>query len=228
MRMATRRLLVLVWYAACAACAVPANDPGLLERSAPSVGTIYLVSHGWHAGLVIRRADIPDDVWPEHRDFPGAEYLEVGWGDSDFYQTPDPRLGTALKASLTPTESVLHVVGFNGPVAAYFPSSEIIEIAVDGPGLVRLFGYIRASYFEDPAGHTISLGRGLYGDSRFYKSHETYHLFNNCNAWTARALQAGGCPIESASILRVETLLARARSCGTVIRSRPKESAGHP
>ncbi|MEN8131530.1 MAG: DUF2459 domain-containing protein, partial [Pseudomonadota bacterium] len=66
-------------------------------------------------------------------------------------------------------------------------------------------------------------GPGLYGDSRFYQSHETYHLFNNCNAWTDRALQIAGCPPKTAPVFTVDDLMARARTCGKVIQSQSSD-----
>lgn len=138
--------------------------------------TIYLVSHGWHAGIVLQRTDIPDGVWPAPGDFTDAQYLEVGWGDRDFYQTPDPPIGLILKAALLPTASVLHVVGFSGSVPAYFRFSEIIRIELSSAGFDHLSRTIAASFARDEAGNATSLGPGLYGDSRFYLSRERYHL----------------------------------------------------
>ena len=49
----------------CCACAAPVKDlfpPGDNASTKP----IYLVSHGWHAGIVLRRADIPANLWPEN------------------------------------------------------------------------------------------------------------------------------------------------------------------
>ena len=59
------------------ACASPPNNlfpPGPNEPSR----TIYLVSHGWHAGIVVKSTDIPAGIWPQHNEFPEAEYLELG------------------------------------------------------------------------------------------------------------------------------------------------------
>ena len=202
------------------ACASPPNNlfpPGPNEPSR----TIYLVSHGWHAGLVVKRADIPAGIWPQHNDFPGAEYLEVGWGDKDYYMTPKPNLGIMLKAGLLPTASVLHVVGFNTPVTRYFPRSEVIRIDLSEAGLQRMCRYIQNSYPRDENALSQPLGPSLYGDGQFYLSRETYHAFNTCNAWTARALREGGCPIRPAGNLKVETLMTNVAKFGTVIQSRP-------
>jgi uncharacterized protein (TIGR02117 family) len=179
--------------------------------------SIYLASHGWHAGIVIKRTDIPEGIWPEHYDFPDAEYLEVGWGDKDYYMTPDPGMGITLKAGLLPTDSVLHVVSFRGSVERYFSRSEITRIDLSYEGFARLCRYISNSYARDEAGKVQALGPGLYGKSRFYLSRETYHAFNTCNVWTARGLRNAGCPLVPASTLTVEELMTEVASFGAVI-----------
>ena len=199
--------------------------PGDLFPPAPgeSPKSIYLVSHGWHAGIVVRRADIPPGVWPQSRDFPGAEYLEVGWGDRDYYMTPRPHVGLVLKAGLLPTQSVLQVVGFNGPVTRYFPRSEIIRIDLSEAGFERLCRYFENSHAVDAAGRGPPLGRSLYGRGQFYLSRETYHLFNTCNAWTARALREAGYPITPGANLLVDTLMSNLARSGAVIQARPND-----
>jgi len=183
--------------------------------------TIYLVSHGWHAGIVVKRGDIPPGTWPQHNDFPEAEYLEVGWGDKDYYMTPEPHLGITLKAGLLPSASVLHIVGFSGSVTRYFPRSEVIRIDLSEAGFERLCSYLENSYAQDEAGLSQSLGPALYGDGRFYLSRESYHAFNTCNVWTARGLRNAGCPITPAANLMVETLMANVAKFGTVIQAAP-------
>jgi len=200
------------------ACASPPNNlfpPGPNEPSR----TIYLVSHGWHAGIVVKRTDIPAGIWPQHHEFPEAEYLELGWGDKDYYMTPKPGLGITLKAGLLPTASVLHVVGFRGPVTRYFPRSEVIRIDLTEAGFQRLCRYLENSYARDETGLSQPLGPSLYGAGQFYLSRETYHAFNTCNAWTARALREAGCPITPAANLRVKTLMTNMTKFGTVIQT---------
>jgi uncharacterized protein (TIGR02117 family) len=204
------------------ACASPPRD---LFPPAPNkpFKSIYLVSHGWHAGIVVKRADIPPGVWSQHNDFPEAEYLEVGWGDKDYYMTPTPHLGITLKAGLLPTASVLHIVGFRGSVTRYFPHSEVIRIDLSEAGFKRLCTYLENSYAGDDTGLSQPLGPSLYGDGRFYLSKESYHAFNTCNVWTARALRNAGCPITPAATLTVDTLMTRAATFGTVIQSAPSK-----
>jgi len=206
--------LFMVAVVAFVACSAPVKGLFPPAEGEPT-RVIYLVSHGWHAGIVVERADIPQDVWPEQGDFPESDYLEVGWGDRDFYQTSQPHWGLVLKAALWPTSSVLHVTGFSALVSAYFPDSEIVRIELSSPGFERLCRYIANSYSRDASGHAVVLGSGLYGKSHFYLSREFYHGFKTCNVWTARALRAAGCPLTPAFTIRVESLMSQARGFGT-------------
>jgi len=215
------KLAFVVWLPVLLfACVSPPVGLYPPERDEP-FKTIYLVSHGWHAGIVVRRMDIPAGIWPQQNEFPQAEYLEVGWGDKDYYMTPQPHLGITLKAGLLPTASVLHIVGFNGPVTHYFPHSEVIRIDLSVAGFERLCSYIESSYAGDAAGESQPLGPALYGNGRFYLSRETYHAFNTCNVWTARALRAAGCPLTPATTLTVDTLMARAAALGNIVQVAP-------
>jgi len=142
----------------------------------------------------------------------------------DYYQIPDPHLGFILKAALLPTASVLHIVGFNGHVPAYFRYSGIIRIELSSAGFERLSHTIASSFALDKAGNTTSLSPGRYGNSRFYLSRETYHLFNTCNVWTARALRTAGLPITPATATSVENLMSQARKFGVVMQLEPEPS----
>jgi hypothetical protein len=79
--------------------------------------------------------------------------------------------------------------------------------------------YFNDSHQADKTGNRIFLGPGLYGKSRFYRSGEKYHLFNNSNHWTARALQTAGCRTGTEPLLTVDQLMKRGLECGTRIQS---------
>ena len=107
--MALLRLALLVsTVLAVSACAEPQNTS---SPSCNSTVAIYVVAHDMHTGLVLPRADVPVALWPESQDFPQADYLEIGWGERDYYQGHDQGLRGTLKAALWPTPSVLHIVG---------------------------------------------------------------------------------------------------------------------
>ncbi len=212
------RLFILLLSITSAACATPVKDT-LVDTVAQK--TIYLVNHGWHAGIVLQRVDIASSIWPDVATFPNTRYLEIGWGDLDFYQTVDPHFGIYLKAALLPSASVLHVVGFNNAVAVNFPNSEMIRVELSSIGFEHLTRMLAASFVRDTAGNISSLGPGLYGNSRFYLSNESYHIFNTCNVWTARALRVAGIPVSPARSISVESLMSQARKYGMLVQSAP-------
>lgn len=195
-----------------AACAQP-NERG---EATPPHGiadhTLYVVSHGWHAGLVVRAAEVARDAWPMLDDFPTAEYFEVGWGDREFYPTPEPGPWLAIKAALWPTPGVLHILGFRGKVRDNFPASNIMAVDVTADQLARLIRHIRASFELDSQGGPIAMGPGLYGDSRFYASRESFYLLRTCNVWVADALAAAGLPIRPETAITAGSLFRQLRS----------------
>src|SRR5215510_5603864 len=157
--------LVLVRCAGCATSGTLLYP--LQDQEEPQL--IYVVSHGWHTGIVVKRDDIDAHLWPEKDAFPEALYLEVGWGDRDFYRTPEAGLGILLQAALGSPASVLFVIGIPTTVTEYFPRGDIIEIPLSRRGLEALATFVHATYKRDATGQIIPLGPGnWHKDSMFY------------------------------------------------------------
>jgi uncharacterized protein (TIGR02117 family) len=183
---------------------------------------IYAVRHAWHTGLVVKYDDIEPHLWPEKDDFPEALYLEVGWGDRDFYQTPRPGLGILLQAALKSPASVLFVIGLPTAVTRYFPYADILEIPLSRRGLEELVRFIHATYKRDASGQTIPFGPGHnHRHSMFYLAEGDYNLFNTCNSWISKALQAAGLPIKTA--LFAGGVMRQAKRYGRMIQMRAEE-----
>jgi uncharacterized protein (TIGR02117 family) len=192
------------------ACSAPLQEPYPPARGEP-VATVSVVSHGWHTGIAVRPADIPEGVWPEHRQLGAAEQLEVAWGDRDFYMAPRGTLRLALRAAFWSSASVLHISSFDRPVDQVFPGQEIIQMRVSHQGLRRLADFFQDAYARDTAGEIIVLGRGQYASSRFYAAREKYSLLRTCNTWTARALREAGLPIEPLQVVTATGLMDELR-----------------
>src|SRR5689334_3263202 len=90
--------------------------------------TIYVTSNGWHSGIVIARADLPPGLIPEAADFPGAAYLEFGWGNRDYYTTPRKTIGLTLGAAL-PGDAAVHLAAYAAPPQSY-PKHEVVTLTV--------------------------------------------------------------------------------------------------
>ncbi len=175
---------------------------------------IHVVGHGWHTGILIRRDTIPAQAWPEHQRFPAARFLEVGWGDRAFYESPDAGVKRALKAAFDSEGSVLHVAGFDRTPAEEFSRAEIITVELSSRGAQALARFVSRAYARDAAAQLIELGPGLYPLSRFYAATGRYSLLYTCNNWVAEALRAAGCPITPAWAVTAGNLLSQAERCG--------------
>ena len=141
---------------------------------------------------------IPPGAWPPgivERDFSGCTYLELGWGDRKFYPARHPTALMALGAALDPGPSVLHIAGFNPPLADAHPWSALVAVPCTREELARLCRDLGRSFETAAGGKVVHLGPGLYGRrSGFYPARGRYWVGNNCNTWTARELRAGGLP----------------------------------
>lgn len=157
--------------------------------------TIYVLHGGLHTGVIIRASDIPAGLWPEHREFPDAEFLESGWGDSQGYRFPWT-CGVVLRAMFDSKASVLLIHPFSGSITNEYAgiASEIIAVQLSGRGFARLCAYIQNTYALNSAGRPILMPT-IYSQEFYFLARGHYSAINNCNNWTARALRAAGCPI---------------------------------
>lgn len=215
-------LLLIAVLTASAACLGPVAGlypPGVNEKST----SIYVVTQGWHTGIAIRAADVPSGLWPERADFPRAQFLEVGWGERDYWQSPRATSGLALNAGLRPNPSALRVIALAGPIEDTFVDSDIVAIDLSRPGFERLITFIHESYAPGDSGRAVQLGPGPVPNSRYYLARGNYHAFNTSNKWTARALRTAGLPITPAYALTASNVLWQASPFSRIVRSRPPQ-----
>ena len=206
-------ILAALVLALAVACQAPRQvaTPRPAAEAGPGAITIQVVSNGWHTGIVIARRALPAGAIPEAQDFPDAPYLEFGWGDADYYPTPEAGIGVALRAALMPTPAVVHLVGLPGPPRQVFPKAETLDLVLAPDGFRRLIDYLESSFDRRGAIRADASAPGLYDFSRFYPATGEFHLFNTCNTWTAAALKAAGWPVTVDGTIRAEDLMAQLR-----------------
>lgn len=194
----------------CSACTGPAKAPPFSSGDEP-FASIYVINHGKHTGLTVRRADIPPGLWPESGDFHNADYLELGWGDWDYYQADDPGIWLTLKAAFGSTASVLHVVGVKGSVVERFAGYEIIRLELTPRGFARLLDYIHQSFARNGEAKATPVRPGFGRDSLFYPARGKFRIYNTCNGWVASALETAGYPMGMFRPVTADQLMAKAR-----------------
>jgi uncharacterized protein (TIGR02117 family) len=152
---------------------------------------IFIVNHGWHSGIIVPAVQAQASMPFLEQRFIHPAYYEFGWGDKGFYQADEITLGLALRALFLITDSVMHVVAIGQQPDIYFSSSELIRLPVTARQLDAILTFIATGFHIEQG--TVSVAeQGIYGDSQFYTGEGSYHLFNTCNSWTAKALAQAG------------------------------------
>lgn len=201
---------IVVFVASTIASCADLNNASSPPAAWTNRHTIHVVGHGWHTGIVVSYSDLPEDLWPEKEHFSGSTYLEVGWGEEAFYRAQEITVPMVSGAALFPTRSVLHGVGFSDPVGVYFPNSRIVQLAVTESGFFDLVQYIHDEFVREEGRAAAPIGRGLYGNSYFFRARGMYSLFHNCNYWVAYGLSVAGVPMSPYFALTASAVLAQA------------------
>jgi uncharacterized protein (TIGR02117 family) len=191
-----------------AGCAGRVADPSPPAGAAISV---WVVDHGWHTAIVLRRDQVARALWPEVDEFPSAVLIEVAWGDREFYMATPATAWMAVKAALASRGSVLHVAGLDVPPAVAFPGTENVERRVPPEGFEALVRFIAAEHERDLGGRALRLGPGLDARSVFYAARSRYSLANTCNTWVARALQEAGLPVSPSGVITPSAVMRQLR-----------------
>ncbi len=156
--------------------------------------TIYFVQHDWHSGLAWAQQD-KENFGAE--DWQDAPYVEVGWGDRQFYFAGDKSIPSMLRAVFIPSDSVMHVASFAEPPAQFF-KFPVLPIKLSEAGFQNLFAYVKKTFAVDKQGDRLAaISKGQYGVSNFYRAVPRYFSAFNCNTWAAEALRNAGisvCP----------------------------------
>jgi uncharacterized protein (TIGR02117 family) len=187
-----KALLLILFVSACS------TRPNVVEHtenfSELGNNPIYIVSHGWHTGIVVPSKNVFVGIPSLLNRFQNTSYIEFGWGDKGFYQAKEITTGLTLQAIFFPTESVVHAVGINNNVFTYFSNSDVQMLFLTDEEIKSLIEFISGSLARDND-DLVATKKGIYGDSQFYKGVGDYYLMNTCNKWTAKGLKSFGMDI---------------------------------
>lgn len=185
---------------------------------------IYLADHGYHAGLIIRRADLDrfslllDDkvLSALFVRYQAYDWVEIGWGDEQFYRfAPTISHVTVSMAfsALTGMNSstVLHVVGLKQEPTDVFKHSDLQRIELSAGGIRNLLKDVSKTFSADALGAPIELGKGIYGPSLFYRANGHYSIANTCNMWLGDLIDHAGLKLSPVAAVTSTGLLAELR-----------------
>jgi uncharacterized protein (TIGR02117 family) len=200
-------LLVLVLFVVAAVATRRPGDPTLFPPPAGEPDLTVVVTAGtYHAGIVMPVAELAaaasrsghGEVIGIATRFSAYRYVEIGWGDEGFYRLVPTitalTVKEAVRALFHPgNPSVLDVVGLDRSPATSLPGLRVVAIHLSRRGFERLVSRLSESLAVD-GGQPIELGPGIYGPSLFYRARGEFSIFNVCNHFAARLLDAAGVP----------------------------------
>lgn len=155
-------------------------------------------TNGFHTDLEFA-ADLLPPSHPLRRLHPGAQRLQLGWGDKAFYQSEGTNMLLGARSLLPGGAVTIHLLDSPGPPieTLYYPSA-VSRVAISREGAQRLAAWIDAALVLDANGLPVIERPGhLPGHSLFLAARGDFHAFRVCNHWTADALREAGVPVQS-------------------------------
>lgn len=186
-------------------------------QEAANSHAIYVSSISWHTGVLLPANSLPDSLWPQGHGYADASYLEIGWGEADYYPSPGFNLWYGVKAVLWPTSSVLHVNPIYRQPEEYYSDTEVVRIEVNEEQLRRLTRFLLKEFELNENGKVIPAAEGLYADSYFYEGSSNYFFPKTSNVWAAKALKKAGFSISPIWYQNTGWLLNKAENFGELV-----------
>jgi len=167
----------------------------------------FVLQAGWHTGIVLRTKDISPEDWPEVENYLRYTFVDIGWGDEQFYQAEGDSPALALRAALIPTSSVIHIVPFNvHPLKLYGGETFLKRIEATSTEFSALCRIISISFERDENGKLIESHINKTS-SGFFKAKGKYHIFNTCNTWVVRCLKEAGYNVNPNGVITQHQLI---------------------
>ena len=180
--------------------------------SGPKTYTANVVADGWHAAIVVPRAQLVETgLIPEVGDFPDARFIEIGWGDRAYYPAAEKTLDMTLNAALRTTPAIIHVTGFFRSPEVIYGESNVISIAMTRQNFRQMISVLDSYFDREDGVRSHPVAPGLRPNGNFYLARGKFHLFNNCNTWTVRILRAGGVNLSQAGVVTAGQLMSQLR-----------------
>lgn len=152
--------------------------------------TIYVSSLSWHTGIVVPAESFPDSLWRKGHNYADAHYLEIGWGDADFFTDEGFNLWYALKAAFWPTPTAIQIRPIYRNVENFYSNTDVAKIEISDEQMQRLTSYLVEELELDENGKIIPAKEN--SGKNFYKGSSSYYFPKNSNVWAARALKEAG------------------------------------
>lgn len=181
--------------------------------------SVYLVKENWHTGLMIPVNDFTKKILPVFSYFEGFEYVDIGWGDADFYQSEGFNICLAANAILFPTPSVLRIDGYRFSIERVIAWREFaIQFILTEEMFLRMADFINQSFKYNDYKEVVISSRVKEKPIIFFKSVHYYFFTRTCNTWAAEAIQSAGFEIDTFGLVTAGQLYSKLKRFGKILK----------
>lgn len=185
---------------------------------------VVVFKNKWHTGIIFANSESAKNSLPALKDFAQSKFIDIGWGDEDFYQRENFNPYYATKAIVTPTSSVLRLRAVESIEQIITESDFGIRIVLTELQFKKFLQFLDDSFlYENERDVVRTSARNSYS-MVFYKSVLRYHLFYTCNTWVIDALKNAGLPVSTFMIMTAEDTYDELSEVGDVVKSGKKKS----
>lgn len=177
------------------------------EAAAEEDFTVYISRNNWHTGIIIKTELIKNELRELFPNIIEYEWIDIGWGDEEFYQHDGFNTDLAVQALFVNTPSVLRIEGIMMNVNNYLSYSDsFIKMKFNEHNFNNLLNFIFSSLKIENEKPILKSSRA--GKIFFYSSTLNYNAFYTCNTWIAEGLAESGFPINPFLILTSQKLFS--------------------
>jgi hypothetical protein len=176
------------------------RDPALLEHaSARDTRIVYVVRRSWHIDIGFAAADLQPPLAAVRSQFPGATYVEFGFGDRRYLMNRQRGPGTLLSA-LWPGPGLVLMTALSASPQDAFGTKNVYRLHLSSlqTGDIQQFIWHTLVHDQDAV---AALEAGPYEGSVFYAALPRYSAVHTCNTWAAESLRAAQLPIRSTGVV---------------------------
>jgi hypothetical protein len=166
---------------------------------------VLVFQRALHTGFVVRTEDLAEHRPDVARRF-DRPFIEVSWGDFEFFRRRDPGLFVTTSATLWPTRSTALLSGAHK--LSVEPVRAKARLTLSAEGYERLLKHVARTLAVDERGRLIPAPPSDM-PGRFFLAEGSYHLLDNCNQWTAQGLRKAGLPISPCWSVTAASVMSR-------------------
>jgi hypothetical protein len=96
-----------------------------------TVPSLYFTNNGLHTHLLFSAQEVRAYVPTLQAYFPDATWLQIGWGDYQYYGNPEQKKWMGVKALFTPTAAIMGILGVNAILEDIPKKRKLYEIPLD-------------------------------------------------------------------------------------------------